>query len=587
MPLVVANMVRLSKSRAPLLFPFLICSLLPAFRALLISLSFLYLKDFSLTSSFLFRRIHDLKPDMTLNHLVKERYPRFIDALRDLDDTLCMIHLFAALPSTGRIVSEVTLSCKKLAREWQYYIAKTRSLKKVFVSVKGVYYQAEVMGETITWIVPHPFTQTLPKEVDFRVMLTFLEFYEVFFRFVLFKLYNTKNMNYPPIIDAKLDKEGAYLLAMKTEALESAEQAQITNEEDNEAQETESVEVDPSLQEKISTLDKVLDKFQEDDDDEEDLPYGLITKSLDLAFSDLQKVNKNDEDNSEEQLTFYKNSDETSAESKFQNLFSSYTFFINREVPLDWLQFIITSFGGTVGWDSPLSPIKVDDSRITHQIIDRPIQAQIPGREYVQPQWVFDSVNAKVTLPTRLYAPGAALPPHLSPFVDDEKEGYVPRFKEEVRKLQKQAGVVEDDNKETAQDDAEDSEDDDEAEDYIKRVRDERLGKNKSKKQESEDESEESEEEVEELDEVPEAPAAPAKKGQKAVVYKAKEAFQDEATEATAIAKSMMSSKTKRLYDRMQHGIAKKSDSVKNLEKKRKALEEPSEDKNNKKKAKK
>lgn len=41
-----------------------------------------------------------------------------------------------------------------------------------------VFLQAEVEGQKITWLTPHALQQVLP-EVDYRVLLTFLEFYEV------------------------------------------------------------------------------------------------------------------------------------------------------------------------------------------------------------------------------------------------------------------------------------------------------------------------------------------------------------------------------------------------------------------------
>ena len=122
------------------------------------------------------------------------RYPSFVDALRDLDDALSMVFLFATLPTDEKIANEHVRTCQRLSAEFQHYVLVSRSLRKTFLSIKGIYYQAEIMGQEITWIVPYQFSQNVPTNVDFRVMATFLELYETLLGFVNFKLYSDANL---------------------------------------------------------------------------------------------------------------------------------------------------------------------------------------------------------------------------------------------------------------------------------------------------------------------------------------------------------------------------------------------------------
>ncbi len=53
-------------------------------------------------------------------------------------------------------------TARRLALEWQAYVVRSGSLRRVFVSVKGYYFQTEVMGQSVTWLVPHALSQVGP-----------------------------------------------------------------------------------------------------------------------------------------------------------------------------------------------------------------------------------------------------------------------------------------------------------------------------------------------------------------------------------------------------------------------------------------
>ena len=126
-------------------------------------------------------------------------------------------------------------------------------------------------------------------------------------------------------------------------------------------------------------------------------------------------------------------------------IFGNLIFFLGREVPRDIFEFIVCAFGGRVGWEGPGSPYAVTDTRITHHVWDRSPalpNPKVEGREYVAPQWLADCVNARLLLPISKYAPGATLPPHLSPFVDDAATGHTPAYRGELDELRAAAAVT-------------------------------------------------------------------------------------------------------------------------------------------------
>lgn len=373
-------------------------------------------------------RLRENKPSYKLDHIIKERYPTFIDALRDIDDALCMCFLFSTFARTGKCHVQTIQLCRRLTVEWMNYVIASRSLKKVFLSIKGIYYQAEVMGQLITWLVPYQFSHDHPTDVDYRVMATFTELYTTLLGFVNFRLYHSLNLVYPPKLDSKAESE----------VREHNEEDYAMNSE--------------SYLEKLSALSASLARVVSSVEDEE-----AELDQFPVEGEDIEKMQAREKEIMQEETS--------------KKLFEGLIFFLNREVPRESLAFIIRCFGGDVSWDKSVcigSTYDVADETITHQIVDRPnIDKQYINRFYIQPQWVFDCVNAKILLPVEDYFMGVTLPPHLSPFVEEREGDYVPPEKLKIMALQKghkPASEQEDEEDEEVEEDNEDSDDHDEEE---------------------------------------------------------------------------------------------------------------------------
>lgn len=140
------------------------------------------------------------KPKLEINHLIRERYSVFNDAIKDLDDPLTLLSLIAKFPAHRlfKVSPQQINLAKTLILMFKSYIVQNRVLRKVFLSVKGIYFQVEIMGNKITWLEPYPFVTTLPFDVDYKIMLSFTEFYQTLLKFVIFRFFSQKGLIYPP-----------------------------------------------------------------------------------------------------------------------------------------------------------------------------------------------------------------------------------------------------------------------------------------------------------------------------------------------------------------------------------------------------
>ncbi|GES62473.1 putative ribosome biogenesis protein Pescadillo [Aspergillus terreus] len=378
-------------------------------------------------------------PKLTLDHIIKERYPTFIDALRDLDDALSLLFLFANLPSTSHVPPKTIALCQRLCHEFQHYLITTNSLRKSFLSIKGIYYQATIQGQDIMWLVPYRFVQRVNGDVDYRIMATFVEFYTTLLGFVNFRLYSSIGLRYPPKFDTRSDENGAELAAFTLEGRAVANAPKAIEGSNKQSNNSSNQEVSRDVQAKVDKVIKTagLDKTKDEQTVEATDENTDAIDKFEPAAPEADTLPQPDI-----------SGEEAGA------LFAPFTFYISREAPKAPLEFILRAFGcKRIGWDAVMGDGAFThneaDTRITHQIVDRPSLPEgalpavpaakegavpavrpgtrIPGRTYIQPQWVWDCINEGKLLRPDLYAPGETLPPHLSPWVKPSKGAYDPR----------------------------------------------------------------------------------------------------------------------------------------------------------------
>ena len=194
--------------------------------------------------------------------------------------------------------------------------------------------QAEIKGQTVTWIVPHSFGFAQPASVDMRLMSIFVEFYTTVLGFVNFRLFNSLNLHYPPT------------LASSTGELSKVSFCHDHNH-------------------------ILLDTAAEQEDRVMALNQALARTLVEPDAVELDKIEVEEGGEAMEAARV-----EAEARERQGKLFQGLRFFLGREVPREPLVFMVRAVGGEVSWDATVAPgatYAANDPTITHQVSKRSV----------------------------------------------------------------------------------------------------------------------------------------------------------------------------------------------------------------------
>ena len=388
-----------------------------------------------------------------------------------------MLFLFANLPSTSAVPAKTIALCQRLCLEFEHYLIVSHSLRKSFLSIKGIYYQATIQGQDILWLVPYKFVQQTSGDIDFRIMGTFVEFYTTLLGFVNFRLFTSMGLVYPPRFSASSDDRGAELGAFTIEGRAFAEVEQSAQTTNGTRETLKNENQSAAAQAEADRLATLQSSENEPKDSSEEVPSPSLALEAQESSTNVDTFEPVTED-----ADVLPQPQVSSNEAA--SLFVSFTFFLSRETPRQPLEFILKAFGcKRVGWDPILGDgsftASESDPSITHHVVDRPSLPttaivpesgpetttngandkddnnavptsstpasgqRYPNRTYLQPQWIWDCVNAGKLLRPDLYAPGATLPPHLSPWMKPKKGQYDPTQSLEDQEIDGEAEIAE------------------------------------------------------------------------------------------------------------------------------------------------